>query len=130
MRKKLKHTAVYTPAGDAGWWTAQIEDVPGAISQGRGIAQARERIREALALVLDVDEDRLELVDDVRLPAAVQRRVDAYRKKRDEAEAEAKAASALSRAAVRAVIEAGYSTRDAGEALGLSQTRVAQLAGE
>jgi predicted RNase H-like HicB family nuclease len=62
-----KHTAVYTPAGEPGWWTVQIADVPGAISQGHGIEQAREHIREALAAVLDVDATEVELVDDVRL---------------------------------------------------------------
>lgn len=128
--KKRRYVAVYEPAGEAGWWTARVRGAPGAISQGRSISQARQRVREALALLLDVEHERLELVDDVRLPATLQRKNDAYRKKRDVAEAEGRAASELSRAAVRAVLDAGYSTRDAGEALGLSQSRIAQLAAE
>lgn len=126
-KRETTYTAVYEPAGEPGWWTVRIDGVPGAVSQGRSIAQSRDRVREALALVLDVDHVRLHIVDDVRLPTALQRKVDRYRKRRDAAEAEARAASEASRDAVRAVLAAGFSTRDAGEALGISQSRVAQL---
>ena len=33
-----------------GWWVAQVREAPAAITQGRTIAEARRRIREALAL--------------------------------------------------------------------------------
>ena len=130
MTKRTQHTAVYEPSGEPGWWTVTIAGVPGAISQGRSIAQARARITEALALILDVDEKAVELRDELRLGRDVQRAIDAYRKRREVAEREAGAASDAHRAAVRALLEAGMSTRDAGEALGVSQARIAQLAAE
>ncbi len=124
------YTAVYEPAGEAGWWTVTIAEVPGCISQGRGIAQARARVREALGLFVDGAE-HVELRDEYRLARAVQRAVDLYRKRRADAERVATAASASSRDAVRALVHGrALSTRDAGEILGVSQARVAQLANE
>ena len=108
--------------------TVKVKEVPGAISQGRSIAQARARIREVLALFLDVDEKDVELREDLRLGPQVQRAIDTYRQRREIADREADAASAAYRTAVRTVLDAGLSTRDAGEALGVSQARIAQLA--
>src|SRR5687767_2512437 len=34
----------------AGWWVAAVREVPGCHTQGRTLAQARRRIREALGL--------------------------------------------------------------------------------
>lgn len=127
-KNEKRYTAVFEPAGAPGWWTVTVAGVAGCVSQGRSIAQARTRIREALALVLDVDEDAFELRDDLRLPEGLKKRIVTYRKRKEASDREAEAASALSREVVRALLGAGYSTRDAGEALGLSQARVAQLA--
>ncbi|AKF06098.1 type II toxin-antitoxin system HicB family antitoxin [Sandaracinus amylolyticus] len=123
-------TAVYEPAGEPGWWTVTVPEVPGCLSQGRGIAQARERIREALGLFRH-DADDVEIVDDVRLPVKARRAVDAYQKAREAAESAQTKASERSREAVRVLVdELGFTTRDAGVALGVSQARVAQLARE
>lgn len=123
-------TAVYEPAGAPGWWTVTIPDVPGCLSQGRGIAQARERVREALSLFV-VDADAVEIVDEVRLPAKARRAVVAYRKAREAADSAQAKVSERSREAVRALVEdLGLSTRDAGVTLGVSQARVAQLVRE
>ena len=35
---------------ERGWWAASVPAVPGAHTQGRSIAQAMNRIREALSL--------------------------------------------------------------------------------
>jgi predicted RNase H-like HicB family nuclease len=48
----MKYTVDYVLGGD-GWWTASVRDVRGAHTQGRSIAQARRRIREALGLFVD-----------------------------------------------------------------------------
>ncbi len=45
-------TAVFEQ--DEDWWVAWCEEVPGAITQGKTIAQARENLKEAIQLVLDV----------------------------------------------------------------------------
>jgi predicted RNase H-like HicB family nuclease len=130
MKRHGPYTAVYEPAGEAGWWTVSIAEVPGCISQGRSISQARTRIREALGLYLDLEGAEVELRDELRLGRDVQRTIDVYRKRRERAERETEAASTAYRNAVRVMLEAGMSTRDAGEALGVSQARIAQLATE
>jgi len=125
---KKSYTATYAPAGEPGWWTVQIREVPGCITQGRSIAQARARIREALGLFLDVDEAVLDVRDELELAPAMRRAIDAYPRRRQAADREVEAASVAYREAVRLVLDAGLSTRDAGEVLGVSQARITQLA--
>ncbi len=38
---------------ERGWWVARVLGLPGCHTQGRSIAQARERIREALSLLVE-----------------------------------------------------------------------------
>jgi predicted RNase H-like HicB family nuclease len=47
----LRFTIRYSH-GEDGWIMAQVEEVPGAISQGRTRAQARENVIDALRLML------------------------------------------------------------------------------
>ncbi len=70
MNPPHKYTVAYERDAD-GWWTATIDRAQGAscVTQGRSLDEARTRIREALALHLDIDEAaaaRLELVDDIK----------------------------------------------------------------
>jgi predicted RNase H-like HicB family nuclease len=62
-----KYTVDYV-LGNDGWWTASVRDVRGAHTQGRSIALARRRIREALSLFVDGAE-RAELIDHIRIDA-------------------------------------------------------------
>ncbi len=50
----LKHDyrVVYTPIED-GWIMATVPELPGAITQGRDMAEARTMIREAVELLLE-----------------------------------------------------------------------------
>jgi predicted RNase H-like HicB family nuclease len=48
-------TAVYEREGD--WYVASAEEIPGALTQGRTIEEARENLREAIALVLLANRD-------------------------------------------------------------------------
>ena len=122
---------------ELGLWVASIPKVPGCHTQGRSIAQARQRIREALevALMADLPDEvaahkarEAYFVEDVRLPARVARKLQASRTARKRAEAEQARAQRATLAAVRALTEsAGLSVRDAGELLGLSHQRIQQL---
>ena len=56
MSDDLRITVRYTDAGD-GWVTAQVAEVPGAISQGKTREEAKANVIEALALVLTPDEE-------------------------------------------------------------------------
>jgi predicted RNase H-like HicB family nuclease len=51
MSESLRFTVRYEDAGE-GWVTAQVVEVPGAISQGRGREEARENVVDALRLIL------------------------------------------------------------------------------
>lgn len=46
-------TAVFRKSGE--WWAAYVEELPGVNTQGATLAEARENLREALALVLDAN---------------------------------------------------------------------------
>ena len=39
--------------GEDGWWIAECEGVPGAVTQGETLEEAREMIRDALGLMLE-----------------------------------------------------------------------------
>jgi predicted RNase H-like HicB family nuclease len=116
---------------ETGWWVAQVKEAPAAITQGRTIAEARRRIREALALALDDDAaaKRAKLIDDVKLPADVRRALEDARAARARLADESKKAQKSTAKAVRTLLESMHlSVRDAGDLIGISPQRVHQLA--
>lgn len=52
----MKLTAAFIPAPEGGF-TALIEEIPGAISEGETIAEARENLWDALRLLLECNRD-------------------------------------------------------------------------
>jgi predicted RNase H-like HicB family nuclease len=63
----LQFTIHYTPIED-GWVMAQVEEVPGALSQGRTREEARENVLDALRLMLTPDEPQAADPDRESLP--------------------------------------------------------------
>jgi predicted RNase H-like HicB family nuclease len=60
-------TAVFEEAPEGGY-TAFVEELPGAISQGETLHEARENLKEAIQLILDVNRElALRDVDQDRL---------------------------------------------------------------
>jgi len=115
---------------EAGWWIAEVRGVPGVNSDGRTVAEARRRVREALALAVgDAAAEAADLIDDVRLPAAARSlvvRATAARSKLDAMQIEAQQNTV---AAVRELRKRlGLSIRDIADLLGISHQRVQQLA--
>jgi len=55
MSDSLEVTVRYQDAGE-GWVTAQVLEVPGAITEGRGHEEARANVTDALRTVLTPDE--------------------------------------------------------------------------
>jgi predicted RNase H-like HicB family nuclease len=52
-----QYTAVLTYSSDDGWWTATCAEVPAAITQGRNIEEARENLKDAIALVIETQRE-------------------------------------------------------------------------
>ena len=59
MEAHLKFTAVFEPAAEGGY-AAYVEEIPGVNTQGETLEEARENLREALELVLDVRREMAE----------------------------------------------------------------------
>lgn len=57
----MKHEfrVIYTPIED-GWIMAQAPEVPGAVTQGRTMDEARAMIREAIELLLEAYRENAE----------------------------------------------------------------------
>jgi predicted RNase H-like HicB family nuclease len=53
---KREFNVVYTPIED-GWIMAQVPELPGAVTQGRNMDEAREMIQEAVELLLQSYRD-------------------------------------------------------------------------
>lgn len=116
---------------EGGWWIAELRGVPGVNSDGRTVADARRRVREALSLAIGDDAaERAELVDDVKLPATLKRAVRRAVATRAKADKLQVAAQEATRTLVKQLTRRyGLSVRDAADLLGVSHQRVQQLKG-
>lgn len=52
-------TAVFEHTED-GWWVVSVPEIPGAHSQGRTLEEAREMIKDAVRLLLEVRREDAE----------------------------------------------------------------------
>lgn len=112
---------------ERGWWVASVPAVPGAHTQGRSIAQAMNRIREALSLWVSGAE-RADLVPAVHLPASARTAVRRAVTARERAQRAEDDASGVLRDAIRELTrQENMSTRDVAVLLELSPSRVDQL---
>lgn len=60
-------TAVFEKAEEGGY-VAFVEELPGAISQGETLEEARENLKDAVELILEVNRERvLEGVDELHV---------------------------------------------------------------
>lgn len=48
-----RFTAVFERDGD--WWIGYVEELPGANTQGRTLAEARKNLKEAVLLILEAN---------------------------------------------------------------------------
>ena len=104
----------------------RVPDVPGCHSYGRTIAQARERIREALGLFVD-NANTAEIEDDIRLPKSLSLHLKVARELREKVTNDQRRMIAAQRRAVFAIRRLKLGHRDAGQLLGVSFQRVHQL---
>ena len=52
----MEYTAIITEVED-GWYMGQCEQVPGAITQGQTVEEVQENMKEAIALVLESEQE-------------------------------------------------------------------------
>ena len=71
MSEKLRLTIAFDEPDEEGWIVAQIVEVPGALSQGRTRAEARENVIDALRLMLSPDDGGTGTADDRSEPLEV-----------------------------------------------------------
>lgn len=112
--------------GEDGLWFADVPSVRGCHTQGKSVAQARERIREALALFRD-DATTVALTEEFKLSAELKRMIAHFHIARAKARAMEQEAQAAARKAAAFLKKKSFTVRDAGEVLDLSHQRVQQL---
>ncbi len=108
-------------------WVAQVEE-PDISTYGRNLAAAKSHAREAIATYLEVDRiDDADLEEEIRLREELGHAIsDLVAKRRLVEQLEDEVTDQTRQFAVR-LVQDGFSTRDAGEILGISHQRVAQV---
>jgi predicted RNase H-like HicB family nuclease len=51
------HVKVVITKGDDGWYVVTVPSLPGCITQGKTIKEAKENIKEAISLYLEPEEE-------------------------------------------------------------------------
>ncbi|MDR2941778.1 MAG: type II toxin-antitoxin system HicB family antitoxin [Treponema sp.] len=52
----MEYTAIIKET-DSGWYIAQCEQIPGALTQGKTSKEAIENLKEAIVLILEAEKD-------------------------------------------------------------------------
>jgi predicted RNase H-like HicB family nuclease len=110
-------------------WIVQFRD-PDIATFGRTLAAAKRYARSALAVHLEVEslaDAGVEVLDDVRLPGDLTVDVNALVERRAEADRLRADVASTTRRVAADLRSRGFSTRDVGEILGISGTRIAQI---
>jgi predicted RNase H-like HicB family nuclease len=122
-----QYVATYTHDDRA--WIVQFHD-PDIATFGRTLASAKRYARRALAVHLEIDDlasAGIEVIDDVRLPSAVAAEIGRLIERRSTVENLRTEVAQSTRRAAADLRRLGFSTRDVGEILGISGSRVAQM---
>jgi predicted RNase H-like HicB family nuclease len=125
--RRRRYVARYTR--EDGAWIVQFGE-PDISTFGRSLATAKRRARSALAVFLEVHDladANVEVIDEVALPTDIADEVDRLAAERSKVEAMRAGLVAATRRAATDLRRRGFSTRDVGEILGVTGTRVAQL---
>ena len=110
------------------WWAITVPALRGVFSQAKRLSRVEETAREAIAMMLDIDEAEVGQIEvEVQPPEAVADLLDELRRSTSIADEAAAAAARARREAVRLLSEAGLPMRDIGEILGVSHQRISQI---
>jgi predicted RNase H-like HicB family nuclease len=112
------------------WWAVSVPEVPGVFTQARrleGPSGVEAMVRDALAVMLEVPADEIEVEVRPHLPEDLAEVATQVRQARVDAEARTAAATEAAAQLARRLTAAGMSVRDAGVVMGVSAQRVSQL---
>ncbi|MGZ6267706.1 MAG: type II toxin-antitoxin system HicB family antitoxin [Candidatus Limnocylindrales bacterium] len=124
---KPRYKAIAVRSGR--WWALSVPELEGVFSQARRLDQADPIIREAIGLLLEVPDDSFDIVIEPQMESLGDLRVaieDAHRARQAFEEAQ-EASSTAMRRAVRELRSSGYTARDTGVLLGVSNQRISQI---
>ena len=125
----MKPTYGVTAVRRGRWWAIEVPELPGVHSQARRLDQVDAMAREAIALNLNVPEDSFDLAAQTDLASLgqLQASIEAALDARAAAAVAQDSASAAMRRAVAEIRSSGYTSRDAGMLLGVSNQRISQI---
>ncbi|MEE8485809.1 MAG: hypothetical protein V3S38_04555 [Acidimicrobiia bacterium] len=110
------------------WWAITVPALRGVFSQAKRLDQVKATAREAIAMMLDIDESNVGPIEvDVTPPAAAVDLLERFRESTTVASTATKSATEARREAAKILREAGLVTRDVGTLLGVSHQRVSQI---
>jgi predicted RNase H-like HicB family nuclease len=110
------------------WWAITVPELAGVFSQAKRLDQVEARAREAIALMLDVDEDTVgSIAVHVNPPETVAGLLEALKASVAAAEDATEEAARIRRRAAQALRDEGLPLRDVGRLIGVSHQRVHQL---
>lgn len=56
LRMKQRYHTIIKPEAN-GWFVGWVEEIPGAISQGRSLDECRQNLRDSLSLIVETHRD-------------------------------------------------------------------------
>ncbi len=122
-----EHRVIYRRSPKGGW-VASVEGVRRCRGRGRTLRQARQKLRSALARVVD-DPYSIDFVEDVRLPPPARRLIVQHWAARRRLEKEVARADGATRAALEALLLLRLNVKDAADLLGLPPLKLQKLRG-
>lgn len=125
---KATHSYRVEAVRSGNWWSITVPELSGVFSQAKRLDQVERSAREAIAMMLDIDESEVGSLEvDVTPPATVievLKRLEDFVATANEA---TDAAAAARREAAQLLRDEGLPIRDVGELIGVSHQRVSQI---
>jgi predicted RNase H-like HicB family nuclease len=126
MTSSGTYTVEAVRSGD--WWAIAVLELGGVFSQARRLDQVETRAREAIALMLDVDEAEVgQLTVTVTPPDTAADLLRELAASEAAAAAATEHTTALRRQVARELRDEGFPLRDVGRLIGISHQRVSQI---
>lgn len=110
------------------WWAITVPGLDGVFSQARRLDQVEARAREAVAMMLDIDEAAVgELAISVTPPDTVADLLRQLDVSESVAATATEQAATLRRQVAQELLDEGFPMRDVGQLIGVSHQRVSQI---